>query len=752
MRPLLTRNYVRLYLWIGIIFTVAILLFSIFLSNQFSKYADNQMNLFHKNKLAQTASRTEFILDKLKSYGLHMYDDPVLQEWFSAKRSPITDMELLNTITEYMSTEPFIQRVYLISLLDRRVMDSQEGVIPLDRFADSEIVDKVKKNPPSLLQFFRHEIEGQSHMSLILPSTPAKKNESGYLVLLLDNRAVEEQLLENNENLGSNIFILDESGQVMLGQPTSSEMLTELRRLMDKSESGVLKMDGGRLHVNTAQITAQNWTLYSLTEMKVFRRLTVAFQYKIIGYSLILLIPLLLAAIWNSQRAVQPFRKLAEQLQRKLKAGEDNGQEIFGGGDDYDILKSGIELLSTRMDRLSQSMRSHHNLVKDEFLRQWLLQGRMDNTLRDALVREPELLRYSEIFLVVCKMDDYPSITEKYDFASRQLLKYAMGNIAAELFAEQGGALETVDMAGDHVVFLLGTNQDIPSIKSTLKSIKQQIKTHQRLQVTIAMTGRQRIHDDLRSVYDFALELCLLKFISGEDKTYTEEDYEVYLEMQLPYSELKGLDRLPALIKSGKKDQVAGLLQDLFTQMKALKYSESKIQLTVLLFSLVKEFNSLSSLQDVEGIGIQLDRFTTLDDLHRWLKQELFAVIDQLSNRHNLNRRDKLAEEMVNYIHYHFQDPNLSPEDIAKHISLSVKYARQLFQDMQNQSLSQYLLNFRIEKVRELLVQTAMSVEDIAARSGFLTRSHFFTAFKKATGMTPNQYRQQNTARWGEGS
>lgn len=98
---------------------------------------------------------------------------------------------------------------------------------------------------------------------------------------------------------------------------------------------------------------------------------------------------------------------------------------------------------------------------------------------------------------------------------------------------------------------------------------------------------------------------------------------------------------------------------------------------------------------------------------------------------------------MIEYIRYHIHDPRLSVESIADHIELSAKYSRQLFLDHYGMSLSNYILNMRIEKVKELLQQTDMSVAEIAQQAGFQTKSHFFTAFKKATGMTPAQYRYQ---------
>jgi AraC-like DNA-binding protein len=108
-----------------------------------------------------------------------------------------------------------------------------------------------------------------------------------------------------------------------------------------------------------------------------------------------------------------------------------------------------------------------------------------------------------------------------------------------------------------------------------------------------------------------------------------------------------------------------------------------------------------------------------------------------------MDRKEKLTEEMVTFIDYHIHDPMLSAEDVAGHVSLSAKYVRQIFMETQEKSLSAYILDLRINKVKELLVTTTLSITDIGERSGFLTKSHFFTAFKKATGLTPNQYRQQ---------
>ncbi len=107
--------------------------FSMFLANQFSKYAYSQMDLFNRDTMLQTASRTEFLLNKLKAYGLHMYQDRTVQEWLqSASRSPLDDMDALHALTNYMSTEPFIKRAYLVNVHKEQVIDSLKGLVSFE--------------------------------------------------------------------------------------------------------------------------------------------------------------------------------------------------------------------------------------------------------------------------------------------------------------------------------------------------------------------------------------------------------------------------------------------------------------------------------------------------------------------------------------------------------------------------------------------------------------------------------------------
>lgn len=755
MQRLLTRNYIRVYLWIGIVFTATIFVFFMFLADQFSKYAYNQMNVFQQEKTMQTSSHTEFILNQLKSYAINMYEDRSIQQWLQSDQpNPLNDMAILQTLSHYMSTEPFIKRIYLINDQKSQVVDSEQGVLALNDFADDSILSHALDSHPLFLQFFRHEHSGEPYLALVLPSAPITKDDTGKLVLLLDSGKLEAQLLGSKETSGTELAIIDDVGNIVLGTlPVSQSRLPLLPQGIEEAlpETASIELGGTRLFVHSAPMASQRWTVYSLTELSVFKEQVDGFRNQISLYSMLLLVLLLGAACWNSQRAMKPFRHLAEQLQRKFKSDSVHDSDELTGTDDYHILKSGIELLSNRVKEMHHSLRDHYTLIKAEQLRQWLLQGRMNQTLQASLLKKTDLLAYTEVLLAVVKVESYHVFSEKYDFSSRQLLKYSMGNIAEELVAGKEGTVESIDLAGDHIVLLIGMRQEERMIQSVLEKVRQHIGSSLGLPVIMAMSGKKPIHDDLRVVYDFTHELTLLKFYNGDDKVYTEQDYEDYMSRLHPYSEQEGLDNLILAVKAGQKDQVVNQLDDLFAELRTLKYAECKIQLAMVLFTIMKTFNKLSAMHNAEGVERQLDRFTTLHDVRCWLEQELMRIMDRMNDRRGLNRKDKLVEEMKAYIHYHYQDPQLSADDIAQNVSLSSKYAREMFQSSEGVPVASYITRLRVDRAKELLLQTDLPVEDIVKQSGFTSRSHFFTTFKKSVGVTPNQFRQHADREEGTG-
>ena len=98
----------------------------------------------------------------------------------------------------------------------------------------------------------------------------------------------------------------------------------------------------------------------------------------------------------------------------------------------------------------------------------------------------------------------------------------------------------------------------------------------------------------------------------------------------------------------------------------------------------------------------------------------------------------------VKYIEKHLHDPKLSNVALAKKVGISEVYLRKLFVSHCGITPKQYLLEARIRKAKQLLVDTPFTVTAIAETCGFSSVYHFCRAFKKRTGMTPTHYAESH--------
>ncbi|HUI08409.1 MAG TPA: DNA-binding transcriptional regulator [Verrucomicrobiae bacterium] len=90
----------------------------------------------------------------------------------------------------------------------------------------------------------------------------------------------------------------------------------------------------------------------------------------------------------------------------------------------------------------------------------------------------------------------------------------------------------------------------------------------------------------------------------------------------------------------------------------------------------------------------------------------------------------------------HYHEP-IGVSDLARVAAMSLRGFHQAFLDHIGRSPGGELQRVRIERAKELLTSSAEKTEIVAAKSGYQSVNSFWVAFRKATGMSPNQYRRK---------
>ncbi|MNC36171.1 HTH-type transcriptional activator Btr [compost metagenome] len=109
------------------------------------------------------------------------------------------------------------------------------------------------------------------------------------------------------------------------------------------------------------------------------------------------------------------------------------------------------------------------------------------------------------------------------------------------------------------------------------------------------------------------------------------------------------------------------------------------------------------------------------------------------------NRRLKLTRTSAlcqNYIFNHLYE-DISLSRLAEIAGLNASYLSQLFKKETGLAVSDYIQRERIEEAKRLMELPGITLSDIAIRLHFNDQSYFTKVFKKYTGKTPRQYRQE---------
>ena len=154
-----------------------------------------------------------------------------------------------------------------------------------------------------------------------------------------------------------------------------------------------------------------------------------------------------------------------------------------------------------------------------------------------------------------------------------------------------------------------------------------------------------------------------------------------------------------------------------------------------------------------ETIGAKIERLPTLFNFAKVI--ELLCILQDMAwaedytmlnaDGYSFEAGD-INEERVNKIYEHVRQEyarHIPLEEISKVANMTVPAFCRYFKKLSGKTFTQFVNDYRIVQACKLLVEQSLSIADVCFESGFNNFSHFSRLFKKSTGMSPSQYRNQ---------
>ena len=103
----------------------------------------------------------------------------------------------------------------------------------------------------------------------------------------------------------------------------------------------------------------------------------------------------------------------------------------------------------------------------------------------------------------------------------------------------------------------------------------------------------------------------------------------------------------------------------------------------------------------------------------------------------------KEVTDTISYFNKNYKEPFVA-EKYAATLNMSVSWLRKLFKQQVGISLNKYLTNLRINKAKALMCSD-LQIGDISEMVGFQDQLYFSRVFKQSTGLSPREYKNQQT-------
>lgn len=202
------------------------------------------------------------------------------------------------------------------------------------------------------------------------------------------------------------------------------------------------------------------------------------------------------------------------------------------------------------------------------------------------------------------------------------------------------------------------------------------------------------------------------------------------------------------LMELGKKKEYFELLGRYLQRMTAgaSRHDAALLEIYYSVSIFLLQFINENHLNEAMAFRLGLYKLTMAEEHKDWLEAAAYltevseAVFSLLADNES-SLADHALKRVVSYIEDHL-DEDLSLTTLADVGGFNASYLSRLFKQVQKETVSDFILHKRIHLAKQLLADPSVKIQDVAARSGYLSPHSFTRAFRNEVGISPTEYRE----------
>ena len=766
IRKVSKKNSMLVKMLISYLLIVLILLstFAVVLYRSFSNSSMKEINKTSLQMLEQSYNTADILLGSTYNYFYYEYikNSVIFNALNSKSFSDIEYFEIGKELNDILIPNALVYSIYLYNPNANTVFSNLNTQSSIDEFYDKDLVDIIKTRKFNSDEVFiprraQYVINGNKYdidlITIIFTDANKISGKESAMVLNINQQTLQKMINKGATSDFSNSFIINNKGIIIshgdrnkLTQDISSESYIK-KILENKKDMGSFTdtIEGRKYQVSYIKSSRLGWFFINRSEYsQLFESMTAFQKFIFIITSIFIFIGLLIAG-YSTRKIYSPLRNLINEISASDLTTHDS-KEL----NEYEYLKGSFNKLSVDASQLKLHIRRNSDVKRKELLKH-ILQDGVTNLKKYKIDMEQVGIDFSFKYLmvIVLQFDSYHELKDKYSLEDLSLFRFAISNIANEMFGSIY-KVESYEDEAEHVAIILNSENSIEldKVSPILSDIQGHIERIFGFSVTAGIGTLVEGVENIKESYNNAISTIKYRLVYGKN---TIIDYNILLQTQdkeYEYPVVLEKQVLDAL-KLGNIVKLNPAFDNLFNIIKHNSYGTILVSLTQLSLKIVSTGKIMAgsakeSLNlEYEFIHQQLITLETLDDIKNWLLEICQTIIEIKSSKADY-KKDETVQRIVSYIENNYINPNLSIDEIANIVNFSPNYVRTIFKNNTNKSISDYITEQRFNKAKELLIGTRYTVKKISEQVGFSDSGYFNTAFKRYFGITPEEFRKSN--------
>ncbi|MFC4779507.1 response regulator [Paenibacillus sp. GCM10023252] len=388
-------------------------------------------------------------------------------------------------------------------------------------------------------------------------------------------------------------------------------------------------------------------------------------------------------------------------------------------------------------------------VMQAELFRQMLQEGELTSNWRREKFAQHDIALDPEkgVQTLIVRVDDYG---RKFDRGDLLLIQFAVQNMVQELL-DYKYSFFPFSYEEQSFVYLIQSEPAEPDdgqsaklfMKERLSSAQQTLERVLGVSLSIAIGPDPVPWEQWAATFRFLQSSLRL----NQNANVLVVPYEGMESRSVQYGPLNELlSEVTAALQTRSEPRFLACLDRAFGGKESAKLVSPEesvlgyLGITHAITNLLVLYNLIASL---DSITLEkLSHFSSHRDMYerKQFLLQLFHLITRQMNRIRENPSEILIEQVKRYIEEHMGE-DLSLNVLAKLKFVSPSYLSRLFHQLTGEQLTAYITRVRITEAKQLLVDPRYRIQDIADKLGYQSANYFSKVFRKAVGISPQDYR-----------